>query len=158
MPLSGCTAGLLLGLDFGLPVTSLKYYKHFFMSWDVSSGFTKLLKFKLRLTVLKHSFYHSWRKNIIMILNFCKHSSSLFSRKDFNILKNLGKQNQLYISKPDKGNWVVIMKKTDYTTEVNNILNDNTKFICTQADEKKLILKLKDKVNNFLRQFRNSEA
>ena len=34
----------------------------------------------------------------------------------------------LYISKPDKGNGVVILNRVDYVTKVENILYDHTKF------------------------------
>ena len=148
---------LMLGLDFGLPITSLKYFKYFlcfeklvqilqnYSIYDfVDNAKTQFLS---QMKSIANRYYYGFK--------FCKYSSPLFSKKDFNILKNLGKQDQLYISKPDKGNGVVIMNKTDYISKINRILNDNTKFNIAQTDEKKLILKLEDKLNNVLRQFKN---
>ena len=50
------------------------------------------------------------------------------------------------------------MNKVDYITKMNSILNDYTKFDCINLDEKKLLLKLKDKLNNFLRPLKNTEV
>ena len=48
------------------------------------------------------------------------------------------------------------MNKTDYVLKMNNILNYHTKFSCIDLDEKKLLLKLEDKINNFLRPLKNA--
>ena len=44
------------------------------------------------------------------------------------ILKNLKKNNDILITKPDKGSGVVILNKVDYITKMLEIVNDDSKF------------------------------
>ena len=53
------------------------------------------------------------------------------SNKDIethNVLKRLRKNQDITILKPDKGNGVVILNKTDYIKGISDILNDSHKF------------------------------
>ena len=45
-----------------------------------------------------------------------------------NVLKRLRKNQDITILKPDKGNGVVILNKTDYIKGISDILNDSHKF------------------------------
>ena len=53
---------------------------------------------------------------------------SIFSDDEFKIIEGLRKDNNIYLIKPDKGNGVVIINRTDYNSRMLNILDDNTKF------------------------------
>ena len=53
---------------------------------------------------------------------------SIFSDDVFKIIEGLQKDNNIYLIKPDKGNGVVIINRTDYNSRMLNILDDNTKF------------------------------
>ena len=48
--------------------------------------------------------------------------------KTHKILKNLHKNKDIIILKPDKGNGVVILNKIDYVKGINDIINDKNKF------------------------------
>jgi len=48
--------------------------------------------------------------------------------KTHKVLRNLRKNNDLVVLKPDKGNGVVILNKSDYTEGILNIINDIHKF------------------------------
>lgn len=69
------------------------------------------------------------------------------------ILRNLGKRDDLYISKPDKGNGVVILNRSEYVTKMSEILSDNTKFIPVNDDCYKLSQGLEARLNKVLLTF-----
>ena len=49
------------------------------------------------------------------------------------MLKSLKKDHDIVITKPDKGNGVVILNRNDYVDKMHKILDDRTKFmICNQ--------------------------
>ena len=52
----------------------------------------------------------------------------LFTDKDLETLKTLGENNELHITKPDKGNGIVILNKKDYTEKIESILSDSSIF------------------------------
>ncbi|CAF1531073.1 unnamed protein product [Adineta steineri] len=63
-------------------------------------------------------------------------------------LKNLSKDKNIYITKADKGNAIVIMDKSEYINKMNLIINDKKTFQLLEKDptlqqEDKLIRKLK---------------
>ena len=68
-------------------------------------------------------------------------------------LRNLGKRDDLYISKPDKGNGVVILNRSDYVSKMSEILSDNTKFIPVNDDCYKLSQVLETRLNKVLLTF-----
>ena len=57
----------------------------------------------------------------------------------------------IYVFKPDKGCGVVILNRGDYKQKVYDVINDADKFEEIYIDEKKLLIKLEDKLNNALR-------
>eukprot|EP00794_Sanderia_malayensis_P002790 gene2790-3229_t len=57
----------------------------------------------------------------------------------------------IIICKPDKGNGVVILNKTDYLDKINCILSDSTKFKKLDVDILDLCLKRGNKLIRFLR-------
>ena len=72
------------------------------------------------------------------------------NRKDkyaFNILRKLGKNENLYISRPDKGNGIVILNRSDYISKVTTILSDSSKFISVDENSYKLTQRLESRLN-----------
>ena len=55
--------------------------------------------------------------------NFKPIECPIFKKDDLNILKNLGKNKDLVIRKPDKGNGIVMQNRRDYVQKTNIILN-----------------------------------
>ena len=62
-----------------------------------------------------------------------------------------------YIRKPDKGCGVVLLKKADYNKKVYGIINDSEKFEEIHLEEKKLLIKLEDKLNSAFRSLKTKE-
>ena len=82
---------------------------------------------------------------IVIIITF-------FNDSDFKILKNLKREKNIIISRPDKGRGVVIMDRTDYINKMDHILNDRSNFSkIHHSDPFKNNLLLEDKLNRFLR-------
>ena len=53
----------------------------------------------------------------------------LMHRECLSAIKSLRSNSNILITKPDKGSGVVILNKTDYTKNMNCILEDETKFL-----------------------------
>ena len=54
---------------------------------------------------------------------------SILNRKHLDSLKELWKNKDIIISRPDKGAGIVLMNKADYITKMEDILSDTRKFI-----------------------------
>ena len=80
-----------------------------------------------------------------------KNSHSIFTNSDFRALKKLSPDKSIYVTKLDKGCGVVILNRGDYEQKVYSVINDPDKFEEIHLDEKKLLIKLEDKLNNTLR-------
>ena len=68
-----------------------------------------------------------------------------------NVLKRLCKNQDITILKPDKGNGVVILNKTDYIKGISDILNDSHKFKDLTIDA---IINREDKLQRFLQELK----
>ena len=70
-------------------------------------------------------------------------------------LKSLSRDKSIVITRPDKGNGVVLLDKQDYISKVNSVLQDTSKFekiVETEENEPlKVVFRLEDKINRFLR-------
>ena len=66
------------------------------------------------------------------------------------ILRSLGKNENLYISRPDKGNGIVILNRADYVTKMESILADRSKFIAVDENSYKLTQRLETRLNKIL--------
>ena len=74
--------------------------------------------------------------------------SPIFSKNDIAILKNLSKDSNIIISKPDKGHGVVILDKIDYIRKMEELLDDRTKFReLTSEDPLIHTLNMENKIN-----------
>ena len=75
----------------------------------------------------------------------------MFDRSDFQILRNLGKGQNIVICSPDKGRGVVLLDRVDYIDKMMAILSDSTKILRMHCDDVLgLTVRLEDKINNFL--------
>ena len=52
----------------------------------------------------------------------------IHSKEEWETLKDLRKDDSIIITKPDKGNGVVIVKKHDYLTKMKQLISDETKL------------------------------
>ena len=75
-----------------------------------------------------------------------KVSSPIINKSDIHILKNLSKNKNIIICRPDKGRGVVIMDKKDYNNKMMEIINSD-KFKLIKEDPIKLTLKIENKIN-----------
>ena len=66
-------------------------------------------------------------------------------------LENLSKDDSIVIARPDKGNGVVLMNKSEYKDKVKSILSDGSKFEMVKGEIFKKILSEEDKLNKCLR-------
>ena len=84
--------------------------------------------------------------------------SSVFQPRDTFLLKDLAKNKDLVICKPDKGKGVVLVDRSRYNSSLNALLTDPSKFVEITDQISKTILKIEDKINNFLRKLKDSSA
>ena len=62
--------------------------------------------------------------------NFKPHKvfSSIFSRNDVTLLKQLESNKNVIVSRPDKGRGVILLNKDTYINSMTKIVSDRTKF------------------------------
>ena len=105
-----------------------------------------------------NSFYNDLKQlySEITILKGKETRVDIFSKDDFLLLKNLGKDNNIIISKTDKGKGTVILNRIDYLNKVNSILQNAQLFQKEKyEDPLKHTLLLEDRLNRFLKTFLN---
>jgi hypothetical protein len=81
---------------------------------------------------------------------------SCFSKQEFKTLKDLQKDDTIVIIKPDKGNGIVVLDRTDYISKMHDILSDENKFVPMIDDPVKTTIKREDKVQTFLKRLKNN--
>ena len=70
----------------------------------------------------------------------------LLTLEDYETLKGLKEDKNIVLIKPDKGNGVVILNHPDYTSKMDAVLNDETKFKLLTSDLIKATLKQENKL------------
>ena len=80
-----------------------------------------------------------------------KVKSPVMEKDDVKILENLAKDEGIIITRPDKGNGVVVLNKVEYMEKMNGIVGDTSKFRKVTGDVFYNIIKLEDKLNRILR-------
>ena len=120
---------LLKGLNFTIPPNKLNYadyclrYELLFRDIKnikkIDAGNLDFLKTKLKETALT-SFRNFNQKN---------NTPSNLSPDEFKALKDLSSINDLIIQKSDKGNSIVLLDRNLYTTRIEELLSDTTKFM-----------------------------
>ena len=82
----------------------------------------------------------------------------VLTKDQMKCLNTLKKDKSILITRPDKGKGVVIMDKAQYTSSVEAIIGDESKYEKVNEDILKLNLKLEDKVNWLLRKLHKAGA
>ena len=115
---------LSLGLNFCLPCYKPSFARFFaplelLFSKIVNTGLVMdKEQFRSQLSNLTHDTFN----------NLTTQWAPYFKKSDMEILRNLSKNKDLHISRPDKGRGVVLLNKADYVRKVNNVLSDSSKF------------------------------
>ena len=63
--------------------------------------------------------------NSFYVKNNCKPN---LPKDEYKALLNLSKNKNIIVTRPDKGNGIIILDKHDYLTKMYEIVNDRTKF------------------------------
>ena len=141
---------LAFGLDFNLPVYKINYYQYFLKFERLllslkNANCTNITEFKLQLKSLANKYYYGFKSHKIF---------SAISKHDISLLRSLACNKDIIVNKPDKGNGVVILDRTQYITSMNNIISDSSKFQIISDDITKYTLKIEDKINSFIRKLK----
>ena len=119
---------LARGLRFCLPPKDVDKY-------DVKCSFEllyrELIKLDLPLSDENHDQLKSKLKNIsysyIYSHDFSK-QKNILNKDEWKALTDLRKDDSIIITKPDKGNGVVIISRLDYLDKMKHLISDTTKF------------------------------
>ena len=142
---------LSLGLDFGLPCFKPSY-NHFYGSLE--SLFSRLVNLNLNADVISLRMHiQTLAQKTFNNLSTCW--TPYFSKNDLNIIKKLGKQKEIVITRPDKGKGTVILNKEEYIQKVENVLGDNTKFRPIGEPDFTTIFRIEDRINRFLKSLKD---
>src|SRR4029079_2400306 len=71
-------------------------------------------------------------------------------KRNASILRALGKNESIFVSRPDKGNGVVILNRSDYVLKMSDLLSDSSKFVPITDDCYKLCQRLENRLNKTL--------
>ena len=147
---------LAFGLDFCLPVTRLDFTRYFlcfermFYQLKTEMSFLqdqeKYRSFLAQFKSLATSTYYNFKKSKIF---------SVIKPSDFTLLKDLGKNRSLIVTKPDKGRAVVLVDRARYEESMLQILSDRSKFKLISDPIYNFSVRVEDRVNNFLRKLKD---
>ena len=138
---------LAFGLDFGLPVFNLDYIKYFFHFEKIAFCFKNLGTSEqygnlvMGLKQLSHKFYYNFKPAKIF---------SILSKKDLGQLKDFAKNENIIITKPDKGRGVVVLNKDHYVGGMDKIITNSNKFQLITEDIKKFSRSVENGLNTYL--------
>ena len=82
----------------------------------------------------------------------------LFSKDEIKTLDGLKYNDSIVIVKPDQGNGIVILDRSDYNKKMEDILEDTTKFLRLDDDPVKLTLQRENKLISSLKTLKRSES
>jgi hypothetical protein len=85
---------------------------------------------------------------------------SIFSNDELKTIKSLQNDKDIHLIKPDKGNGIVIINRSDYKSRMFDILKDNTKFEQLKMQKSNIYketVKREDKVCKLLNELKNEE-
>ena len=100
---------------------------------------------------LRETSFETWRT-----VSSSKQHANL-SNEERKGLKYLMEDKSIVITRPDKGNGVVILDKGDYTGKVETILSDTSKFRKLNCDLFKLTIRKEDRLKNLLKKLRKAK-
>ena len=139
---------LAFGLDFGIPVFKLDYYKFFTPLESLAYRLSKekcasdISDFFGKMSNIAQKFFHTFKPHKVF--------SPVISREDLQLLKDFSKKSNIIVSPPDKGNGVVVLDKSTYISSMMNIVGDATKFKLISEPIEGLCRKVEGKINRFL--------
>ena len=133
------------GLSFALPPSHLKKSEIFTTFENISKYFQENLIDKKNSPQLKSQLSH------LADCYFYNYHPSLSTRKKYATLKKLKDNNHLVITRPDKGNGVVLIDKSKYEEEIRKIIQDQSKFKKLKEDPTK---KKENKLKEFLKELK----
>ena len=81
---------------------------------------------------------------------------SIISKKDISELRQLSRNQEIVVCKPDKGKGVVILDESTYIEKMMDIISDHSKFEVLSETIEKYTTKIENKVNNFLYKIKNA--
>ncbi|XP_046858157.1 uncharacterized protein LOC124451539 [Xenia sp. Carnegie-2017] len=84
--------------------------------------------------------------------------SFIFLKEEINVLNDMKNDNSIVVMKPDKGNDVVILDKTDYNNKISEILSDSSKFELINEDPVKVTLQRETQVKSLLKQPKKTKS
>ena len=103
-----------------------------------SSSYENKDRFKTTLKELSYSYIYDY--------DFSK-QKKILSNEEWSALNDLRNDPTIIITKPDKGNGVVIVDAKDYITKMSNIISDSSKFKKINEDPTK---RRETKLQNYL--------
>ena len=144
---------LSLGLDFCMPVFRFPR-KRIIISFELLLN--RLNSLPRLQSVTFNDVINKVKEIVRTVPKFIHKVHHIISKEDVEILRKLGKNRNIKISRPDKGNGVVILNTVDYIQKMNTILDDNSKFRKCKPHEDiyKYNLNIEDKINYQLRKLK----
>ena len=142
---------LARGLRFCLPPKDVDKYE---VKCSFELLYRDLFKLDLPLTSENHDQLKSQLKNIsysyIYSYDFSK-QKNILSKEEWSALNDLRRDDSIIITKPDKGNGVVIVNKLDYLNKMKQLISDDSKFRQLQHNPTK---SREDSLSTYLRKLR----
>ncbi|XP_069973528.1 uncharacterized protein [Penaeus vannamei] len=149
---------LAKGLKYALPPSKINF-AHYFLSFE------KLLRALNKRSVNKLPEILQHVKSAIKNVAFSSYYSygqhnftSGLTKDDLLLLNDFSKNTDIIVTKPDRGQGVVILNKNEYIDKMESILGDETKFIKIDDDCTSLNIKREDQLNNMLRKLKDSQS
>ena len=62
------------------------------------------------------------------------------------------------VLRPDKGSGIVLINRADYVNKVESLLSDTNKFKLLNEDVLKVLFKLEDRLNRFLKTLKDTNV
>ena len=148
---------LAFGLQFNLPVFKLDFFKYFHplekitFSLNSKNCYGDKSEFLEKMKHYVNKFYYSFKPSKVF--------SPIFSASDIHLLKSFSKdhRDQIVVSKPDKGQGVVIVDRPTYLQSMITLISDQSKFSLISENILKYCFKIEDKVNRFLNKLKKSD-
>jgi len=137
------------GLKYSFNPVKINYTRHFL-------AFEKIFR-----TLSENSIYNRTVDSLNYVRSTIKHlafssyygfvsSVSQHDKSMIETLKNLSSNPNLVVTKPDKGNGVVLQDRQSYLDKMHTILDDRSKFQLSSEEWIKLLFRQEDRVNRFV--------
>ena len=98
---------------------------------------------------LSHKFFYNFKPHKVF--------SPLFSKSDIALLRDLSKDKNIIICRPDKGRGVVILNRCDYKEKMHHILSDTSKFMeINDATPLLSTLRAEGRLNSMINKLKNN--